>query len=614
MAPQRPSLIRRGIRRTGLILDGLRRWLSRLMFVAFLVVVVVLLRTDLAVQVPTDAALVLSLQGALVEQSQENPLQKLVDETIGTPIRETQVRDLIRALEEAAKDHRIKAAVLDFSHFEGGELSKLMQIGKAIEAFKAVGKPVLAYADQYSQSAYFLAAHASEVHLHPMGQVSIEGFSTYPAYFRDLVEKIGLEVNVFRVGEFKSAVEPFIRNDMSEASRKANQAWLGGLWTVYKTQVASARSRNPDDIQRYADRLGDLLVQSSGDGAQLALQEGLVDTLSQRDEFIDRVREETSADEEGGFQRIDQNAYLLAVGREAPLKEGKPTVGILVAAGTIIDGDPAPGSVSGDAFAEEIRQARLDDTIKALVLRIDSPGGSAFASEVIRRELDLTREAGKPVVVSMGSVAASGGYWIATASDRILASPATLTGSIGVFGILPTYQDTLAKLGVHVDGVGTTALAGALRPDRKLDPGVGRSIQAMVEKTYRDFLLRVADARGLPVETVAKLAEGRVWSGADALNLKLVDGFGEVPEAVAIAADLASMGEAYQARYLSTDLNIGQYILSRVQGSASLARILHTLLPPELGRVLQDVLVTSERLGWRGRGGIYAFCLCGQTD
>ena len=610
---QRPSMIRRSIRWVGGILDGLRRWLSRLMFVVFLLVVVVFLRTDLAVHVPMDSALVLSLQGTLVEQSEEDPLQKLVDEAVGAPVRETQVRDVLRALEVAATDHRIKAAVLDFSHFEGGDLSKLVQIGAAVKRFKATGKPVLAYADQYSQSAYFLAAQADEVHLHPMGQVSIEGFSTYPAYFRDLIEKIGVEINVFRVGEFKSAVEPFIRNDMSEASRKANQAWLGNLWAIYKTGVASARSRDPEAIQHYADRLGDLMVQTAGDGAQLALQEGLVDALSHRDEFIDRVREETSADEDGGFKHIDQNAYLLAVGRDVPVEAGKPTVGILVVAGTIVDGDPVPDSVSGDAFAEQIRRARLDDSIKALVLRIDSPGGSAFASEVIRRELELTREAGKPVVVSMGSVAASGGYWIATASDRILASPATLTGSIGVFGIIPTFQDTLAKLGVHVDGVGTTSLAGALRPDRKLSPEVGRAIQAMVEKTYRDFLLRVADARDLPVEAVGKLAEGRVWSGSDALDLKLVDAYGEVPEAVQVAAQLASLGNAYQARYLKPDLNLRQYLMARMQGNASLTRSLRMLLPPELGRVLQAWLAASDQLSWSAQGGIYALCLCGKT-
>lgn len=607
-----PSRIRRAAGRVGGFIDGLRRWLSRLAFVGFVLIVVVLLRTDLAVPVPAESALVLKLQGALVEQSRQDPLQKMVDEAIGAPVRETRVRDLLRALDAAATDDRIKVAVLDFSHFEGGELAKLMQIGAAVQRFRAAGKPVLAYADEYSQSAYLVAAQASEVHLHPMGQVGIEGFSTYPLYFRDLIEKIGLDVNVFRVGEFKSAVEPFIRNDMSAASREANRAWLRDLWDVYKQSVATARQLAPEKIQRYADRMADLLVATQGDSAQLALQEGLVDALSHRDEFLERVIAESSADEEGGFKGIDQNGYLLAIGREAPVDAHKPTVGILVAAGTIVDGDPVEDSVSGDAFAETIRQARLDDTIQALVLRIDSPGGSAFASEVIRRELDLTREAGKPIVVSMGSVAASGGYWIATASDRILASPATITGSIGVFGILPTYQDTLEKLGVHVDGVGTTALAGALRADRKLDPRVGEAIQAMVERTYRDFLLRVADARQLPVDTVAKLAEGRVWSGADALELKLVDGYGEVPDAVKAAAELADLGEDYQARYLEPELTLGQYLLARVQSTAMGAQALHALLPPELARVVQTWQAATRPLVAPAQRGIYAFCLCGR--
>lgn len=607
-----PSRIRRAAGRVGGFIDGLRRWLSRLVFVGFVLIVVVLMRTDLAVPVPAESALVLKLQGALVEQSQQDPLQRMVDEAVGAPVRETRVRDLLRALDAAATDDRIKAAVLDFSHFEGGELAKLMQIGAAVQRFKAAGKPVLAYADEYSQSAYLIAAQASEVHLHPMGQVGIEGFSTYPLYFRDLIDKIGLEVNVFRVGEFKSAVEPFIRNDMSAASREANRGWLSDLWDVYKQNVAAARELAPEKVQRYADRMADLLLATQGDSAQLALQEGLVDALSHRDEFLERVIEESSPDEEGGFHGIDQNGYLLAIGREAPVDAHKPTVGILVAAGTIVDGDPMEDAVSGDAFAETIRQARLDETVKALVLRIDSPGGSAFASEVIRRELDLTREAGKPVVVSMGSVAASGGYWIATASDRILASPATITGSIGVFGILPTYQDTLGKLGVHVDGVGTTALAGALRADRKLDPNVGQAIQAMVERTYRDFLLRVADARQLPVDTVAKLAEGRVWSGADALDLKLVDGYGEVPDAVKAAAELAELGDDYQARYLEPELTLGQYLLARVQSTAIGMQALHALLPPELARLVQDWQAAARPLIAPAQRGIYAFCLCGR--
>ena len=609
---QNPSLIRRVVRRAGWIIDGLRRWLSRLMFVGFVLVVVVLLRTDLAIQVPNNAALVLKLQGVLVEQSQQDPFQKAVDEALGAPVRETRVRDLLRALNQAADDLRIKTVVLDFSHFEGGELSKLVQIADALQRFKTSGKPVYAYADQYTQSAYLLAAQASEIHMHPMGQVGIEGFSTYPFYFRDLIDKIGLDVNVFRVGEFKSAVEPFIRNDMSESAREANRVWLEDLWAVYKQAVASARSVNPDAIQSYADQLAERLVQTAGDGAQLALQEKLVDALSHRDEFIGRVRRTADPDEFDGFKSIDQNAYLLAVGEQPPSHRGKPTVGILVASGAIVEGDAAPGTVSGDAFADQIRQARLDDAVKAVVVRIDSPGGSAFASEVIRRELDLTRQSGKPVVVSMGSVAASGGYWIATAADRILASPATLTGSIGVFGILPTYQDTLAKLGVHVDGVGTTALAGALRADRKLNPAVGQAIQAMVERTYQDFLLRVADARDLPVETVATLAEGRVWSGSDAVRLQLVDGFGEIDEAVTAAAELANLAGQYQTRYLEPDLTLSEYILGRMQGVSVLTRGLVAVLPPELGPIVQGWLKTAGQQAGRAQSGIYAFCLCGR--
>ncbi|MDY6956491.1 MAG: signal peptide peptidase SppA [Pseudomonadota bacterium] len=609
---QNPSLIRRVVRRAGWIIDGLRRWLSRLMFVGFVLVVVVLLRTDLAIQVPNNAALVLKLQGVLVEQSQQDPFQKAVDEALGAPVRETRVRDLVRALNQAADDLRIKTVVLDFSHFEGGELSKLVQIADALQRFKTSGKPVYAYADQYTQSAYLLAAQASEIHMHPMGQVGIEGFSTYPFYFRDLIDKIGLDVNVFRVGEFKSAVEPFIRNDMSESAREANRVWLEDLWEVYKQAVASARSVNPDAIQSYADQLAERLVQTAGDGAQLALQEKLVDALSHRDEFIGRVRGTADPDEFDGFKSIDQNAYLLAVGEQPPSHRGKPTVGILVASGAIVEGDAALGAVSGDAFADQIRQARLDDAVKAVVVRIDSPGGSAFASEVIRRELDLTRQSGKPVVVSMGSVAASGGYWIATAADRILASPATLTGSIGVFGILPTYQDTLAKLGVHVDGVGTTALAGALRADRKLNPAVGQAIQAMVERTYQDFLLRVADARDLPVETVATLAEGRVWSGSDAVRLQLVDGFGEIDEAVTAAAELANLGGNYQSRYLEPDLTLSEYILGRMQGVSVLTRGLVAVLPPELGPIVQGWLKTAGQPAGRAQSGIYAFCLCGR--
>lgn len=545
-------------------IDTTRRVMVNVLFLAVLVGAVALLASGGRPKVPSSCALVIAPKGTIVEQLEGNPLDRLSREVMGGQAAETLLKDLVDAMAQARDDRRVKAVVLDLSELASAGFTKLEDLKESLEKLRAAGKPVLATADMYNQYGYYLAAHADEVWLNPMGMVLIEGFSRYARFYREGLDRLGVEWHVFRVGEYKSAVEPYLRSDMSPAAKEANLAYLTDLWGSYLRDVAAARNTTAEKLQDFIDRYPEHLEAAGGDGAQAALAAGLVDRVAPRDELRQRLIELVGEDtKKHTFNQIGHDAYLQAAGGDRFGHKAKgDLVAVVVAKGVISNGTRPPGQIGGDSTAALIRQARHTKGVKAIVLRVDSPGGSGFASEVIRRELELARAAGTVVVASMGSVAASGGYWISMGADEVWASPNTITGSIGIFGMFPTIEKPLARyLGVHVDGVGTTRLAGALRLDRALDPAVAQAIQTMINDGYGDFLNVVAAARKMSPEAVNRVGRGRVWSGARAQELGLVDHLGSLDDAITAAASRAGLGEKYAVRVIEKELSWKEKLL-----------------------------------------------------
>ncbi len=537
-------------------LNTLRRVLHLILLVGLFIIVLAGV-VGQPVPVPSSAALVINPTGMLVEQLEGSPLDRALADLNNQAPPQTLLRDVTDSLERAAEDDRIKAVVLDLDGLDGGGLAKLQSIGDKVQLVRDAGKKVIAVGGGYTRDQYYLASRADEVIMHDLGLVYLEGYEYYRVFFRGALEKLRIDLNVFRVGEFKSFVEPYIRDDMSAEDREASKLWLGGLWAAWQQDVAAARKLKPEALQSYADQFADRLEAEQGNGARAAVAAGLVDKLMSRpevDEYLIELVGESETDD-GSFSAIDFRAYAQATGIEQRLKNSQDrNVAIIVASGEIVDGEAAPGVVGGDTLAAEIREARLDDAVEAVVLRIDSPGGSMFASEVILDEIEALKAEGKPVVASMSSVAASGGYYIAMPADEIWASNTTITGSIGVGALFPTIQRGLDQLGVHVDGFGTTALAGQLRFDRPLGEDARRVFTASVEDAYRIFVGKVANARDLSFEKADDIARGRVWIGADALKRGLVDNIGGLDESVAAAAALAGLEEgSYGRRYFEPD-------------------------------------------------------------
>ena len=542
-----------------------------------------------APEVPPGAALVLAPRGMIVEKkSSIDPLTRLMDEMTGSRLpEETALQSILDAIHHAAADQRITTLVLEPDSLEGAGFNQLRDIGLAIDRFRKTGKVVIAFANAYDQGQYYLAAHADEIYLDPMGEVSLEGFGVFRLYFRQLLDKLSITVHVFRVGTFKSALEPFLRQDMSPAAKAANRDWLDKLWGVYRADISRLRGISGHLLDSMINRLDRYLERNGGDTAQMALRAGLVDGLKTRAD-MDRylISIVGASDNDDRFSRISMDDYLRTFpSTYAPDRyRDQDVVGIIAAEGDIVPGEGGIGLIGADQLRELIRQARDDDHVRALVLRINSGGGSAFASEQIRRELALVREAGKPVVVSMGAVAASGAYWLAADADAILASPVTLTGSIGIFGALPTFDQSLARIGVRADGVGTTALAGAGSPTRPLSPVLSRALQLSVENGYHRFIDIVARGRDMRKQAVEGVAQGRVWDGRTARSLGLVDELGSLSDAVARAARLAGLDHV-RARYLKTP-----------SGLFSLAGFPLDVHAPLTGRRLPDSLARTLAL------------------
>jgi protease-4 len=600
-------------------LDRLRRFLHLILLLGvFLLLLVSAIggRTP----IPNAAALVLAPQGVLVDQLSGDPLQRAIAKAQGAVLQETLLRDILDAVRAARDDDRIKAIVLDLNAMTGAGLSKLQEIAAELTRFKESGKPVVAVGDSFTRDQYYLAAQADDVYMHPMGLVLVDGYSRFLPYYKTLLEKIYVDFNVWTVGEYKSFVEPITRDDMSPEDEEASRVFLDALWNAYQADVTTARGLASPALQRYADDIATLLAEADGDTGQLAVDYGLVDELLTRDEMRERIREaideeprESEPTDEFTQVTLDQYVAWLRTERLPQLHPSK--VAVIVASGTILDGVQPPGTIGGDSLADLIRITRADDAVKALVLRVDSGGGSAFASDVILRELEVFQESNRPVVVSMGSVAASGGYWIAMSADEIWASPTTLTGSIGVGATIPTIPRTLDWLGVHVDGIGTTELAGAFDLTRPLGDEVQGLIAESIQRTYEDFVGKVAEHRERPIAEVEAAAQGRVWVGTDALDRGLVDRLGTIEEAVGSAAELAGLEEgAYTVEYVEPQLTFAERLALELTASvrATFERFVsRPTWPDVVTRVLESAqgpLAFVDRLN--DPRGIYAFCFC----
>lgn len=561
---EKPGLIRRFFRLIAGLLSAIRV-LVNLVFVLILVAVIMSFVQKDVQPLPEQAALKIAPGGFLVEQkTYVDPLTQLLEQSRPADA-ETLTHDLIEAIDRAADDERITSLVMELGFLIGGGISKLEDIGDALARFKTSGKTIVAVGDNYTQEQYYLASYADEIHLNPMGTVLLTGYGSYPSYLKEMLDKLRIHLNVFRVGTYKDAIEPFTRSNMSEASREHTTEWLNALWSVYTSRVEALRDLPADAINDYANNLGSKLAAHNGDTAALALSAGLVDKLSTRPQMMARLQQLAGIGEEDDYNAIDMGRYLNHERRLESLQT-EPMgnkIGLIVAKGAIFDGEQPAGTVGSDTLSELFIQAREDDQVKAVVLRVDSPGGSAFASEVIRQEILLTKQQGKPVVVSMGSVAASGGYWIAMGADEVLASPTTITGSIGVFGIIPTFEDSLDALGIQNDGVGTTALSDFYQLNRPMSPQAKQVVQAGVDHVYDRFLTIVAEARESTTDQVHQVAQGRVWTGAKALELGLVDELGGLKQAVESAAELAEL-DVYDVEEVRRPMDFREQLLQEI--------------------------------------------------
>ncbi len=535
MSKEHPGFFRRLLSGIGSIFNALRWLVNMLFFLVFLGILVSFFSADVG-PLPDSAPLELAISGVLVEErTYADPITQVMEQSAPYDS-ETPIRDLIEPLRKASSDPRITGVILNLNHLQGGGIAKLSEVGEAINDFKRSGKPVIAYADNYSQEQYFLASYADEIIVNAMGGVLFTGFGYYGSYLKEAAEKLKINVHVFKVGKFKSAVEPFTRNDMSDEARENTRDWIDSLWGQYTVAIERNRKLPAGTVNAYANDLPALLEKNHGDLGSLALDSRLVDQVLPRTQVTAKFQGLFGVDG-STYLSIPHKVYLshLRLPTLDSDSDSENNIGLIVASGTIVDGEQMEGGIGGDSLARLLQLAQEDKTLKALVIRVDSPGGSAFASDVIRQEIVNTQKL-MPVIVSMGSLAASGGYWIAAGADEIWAQPATLTGSIGVFGIFPTFEESLAAMGIHNDGVGTTRLADLYHLDRPVSEDASKVIQLSVNNTYQQFLKLVADGRNSTPEAVNEIAGGRIWTGQQAKDNGLVDNLGNLDDAVAAAA------------------------------------------------------------------------------
>ena len=595
-------------------LDTLRRFLHLLVLLALAGVVVGALRQS-SPRVPDKAALVVRPSGDIVEQLSGEPIERAFSEAQGSGEPQTLLWDLTTAVRAAAGDARIAALFIDTDDMDSTGQVKLEELAAAIADFRKSGKKVIAYGSYYLQSQYYLAAQADEVYLDPFGFLLLDGYDRYRMFLKDALDKIGVDMHLFRVGKFKSAAETYTRRDMSPEDRQESEAYLSALWRGYVQSVASARQLQSQAVSDYAMRYVDSVTAVAGDAARVAKDSRLITDLKTEQQVEDRLIDLVGADPSNkGYRQVSVADYLRATHADDKLRGKGAAIGVVVASGEILDGRQPPGLVGGESTAQLLRQARLDDDIRAVVLRVDSPGGSVLASEQIYREVRALKDAKKPVVVSMSDVAASGGYYIAAPADEIIASANTITGSIGVFASIPTFNRTLNKVGVNVDGIGTTPLSGAVRLDRPLSEGASRLLQSTVDHTYEQFLLRVASGRNKTRDAVDAVAQGRVWAGADAQPIGLVDRIGSYDDAVKSAARRAGLTGGYGVRRIEPELSWAQQLLLQLRstGEQLFARLGagHT----ELGALARRIAPLDREIArWSRLSAphtIYAYCFC----
>ncbi|EJZ2264497.1 signal peptide peptidase SppA [Escherichia albertii] len=555
-------------------------------------------------------ALLLDISGVIVDKPDSSQrFSRLSRQLLGASSdrrQENSLFDIVNTIRQAKDDRNITGIVMDLKNFAGGDQPSMQYIGKALKEFRDSGKPVYAIGENYSQGQYYLASFANKIWLSPQGVVDLHGFATNGLYYKSLLDKLKVSTHVFRVGTYKSAVEPFIRDDMSPAAREADSRWIGELWQNYLNTVAANRQIPAQQIFPGAQGLLDGLTKTGGDTAKYALDNKLVDALASSAEI------EKALTKEFGWSKADKNYRAISYydyALKTPADTGD-SIGVVFANGAIMDGEETQGNVGGDTTAAQIRDARLDPKVKAIVLRVNSPGGSVTASEVIRSELAAARAAGKPVVVSMGGMAASGGYWISTPANYIVANPSTLTGSIGIFGVITTVENSLNSIGVHTDGVSTSPLAD-VSITKALPPEAQQMMQLSIENGYKRFITLVADARKSTPEQIDKIAQGHVWTGQDAKANGLVDSLGDFDDAVAKAAELAKLKQ-WHLEYYVDEPTFFDKVMDNMSGSvrAMLPETFQAMLPAPLASVASTVKSESDKLAaFNDPQNRYAFCL-----
>ncbi|EFU6856782.1 signal peptide peptidase SppA [Salmonella enterica] len=555
-------------------------------------------------------ALLLDISGVIVDKPSTNHrLGALGRQLFGASsdrLQENSLFDIVNAIRQAKDDRNITGIVLDLKNFTGADQPSMRYIGKALREFRDSGKPVFAVGENYSQGQYYLASFANKIWLSPQGQVDLHGFATNGLYYKTLLDKLKVSTHVFRVGTYKSAVEPFIRDDMSPAAREADSRWIGELWQNYLHTVSANRQISPQQLFPSAQAIIDGLTSVGGDTAKYALDHKLVDALASSADVEKALTKQFGwSKTENNYRAISYYDYSL----KTPADTGG-TIAVIFANGAIMDGEETPGNVGGDTTASQIRDARLDPKVKAIVLRVNSPGGSVNASEVIRAELAAARAAGKPVVVSMGGMAASGGYWISTPANYIVASPSTLTGSIGIFGVINTVENSLSSIGVHSDGVSTSPLAD-ISMTKALSPEVQQMMQLSIEYGYKRFITLVADARKRTPEQIDKIAQGHVWTGEDAKANGLVDSLGDFDDAVTKAAELAKLKQ-WHLDYYQDEPTVLDMVMDSMTGSvrAMLPEAIQAMLPAPLVSAANTLKAEGDKLAaFNDPQNRYAFCL-----
>lgn len=557
-----------------------------------------------------ESALVMNLSGPIVEQRRyTNPMDSFTGSLLGKEIpKENVLFDIVDTIRYAKDDPKITGLVLSLREMPETNLTKLRYIAKALNEFKTSGKPIYAVSDFYNQSQYYLASYADKVYLGPDGGVLIKGYSAYSMYYKSLLEKLDVSTHVFRVGTYKSAIEPFTRDDMSDAAEESATRWITQLWSAFVDDVATNRNIDAKVLNPTMDELLAEMRSVNGDIAKLSLKLGLVDELATRQDIRTLFAKEFGSDGKDSYNAISYYDYQATM--HPDYSSSEDDIAVVVASGAIMDGQQPRGTVGGDTVASLLRQARNDKNVKAVVLRVNSPGGSAFASEVIRNEVSALKQAGKPVVVSMSSLAASGGYWISMSADKIVAQPTTLTGSIGIFSVITTFEKGFNKLGIHTDGVGTSPFSGD-GLSTGLSEGASQAIQMSIEHGYQRFISLVGDNRGMPVEEVDNVAQGRVWTGQDAMSYGLVDQMGDFDDAVDLAAKLANITD-YNLYWVEEPLSPAEIFLDEFMNNVkvSLGIDVTSMLPQSLQPVAQQLKQDASVLqSFNDPRGQYAFCL-----